>query len=147
MRKSGFGLTIAASASVVALLGAGTANAAPDPVAGAYQLCGTVYSGAALVDTHPPSGTPAGAVPKAGVVVTGTLVGSTSASYTATSNASGQYCLTGSSSMVSTILGGGHVTLSAPGAVAVSHPAGIFTADFIGHQTGPTSATGFNIVF
>ncbi|SEL43188.1 hypothetical protein [Rhodococcus maanshanensis] len=147
MRKSGFGFAIAASASAVALLGTGIANAAPDPVAGAYQLCGTAYSGAALVDTHPPSGTPSGAVPRSGVTVTGTLVGGTSTTYTATTNASGQYCLTGNASMVSTILGGGYVTISAPGAVAASHPAGIFTADFIGHQTGPTSATGFNLVF
>ncbi|MFD4294755.1 hypothetical protein ACFWPA_01660 [Rhodococcus sp. NPDC058505] len=137
-----------------ALLGAGVAHAVvAEPSAGAHQLCGTVYSGAPLADNHPSpdSGVPDNAVPAEGVQVVGTLVPSTGTPTTfpaVATNSSGQYCLQGNAGLVATILGGGHVTLTTAGVtpIAVSHPTGIYQADFQNHQVGLTGATGFNIV-
>ncbi|WP_137725524.1 hypothetical protein [Prescottella subtropica] len=112
-KKIGFGAAALASATTLAF--AGTAQAAT-AVEGTptkdYQLCGTVYEGAAgdwVANTPVPlSKTGVG-----GVDVTGVLTGNTPWTDTVTTAPDGTFCLDGTLSMALDVqFGGAYVTLS-----------------------------------
>ncbi len=161
------GLT--ASVGALALMGAGIANAVipdPDPSSSpSYTMCGTVYAQAGattVADNHPApnSGIPDTATVVSGATVGGTLKnssGGTVATYTPiATNSAGQFCFTGSFSMVSTITGGGRVELnvgSLPSpyttVVHITHNNVIDGTAFNNHRVGGvlgTRATGLNIL-
>ncbi len=118
--------TVGASAAAAVVLGMGTAAAAP-VVGGVgsavpasvsvppdYQMCGTAFVGAGTGTSN--NALPAGARAVGGVQVKGELypLGATTPTKTLTTTtaANGTYCLTGDSSLVSTITGFGKVVLT-----------------------------------
>ena len=116
----------AAVASASALLFTGVAQAAPavNKVPSAdYQVCGNVYKSAAWAETGAP---PAAAVAVENVQVTGKLYASGGTTpilnQTVSTGADGGYCITGDSTLVPTITGGGYVTLEVT-SLATSSPA------------------------
>ncbi|WP_137725598.1 hypothetical protein [Prescottella subtropica] len=170
-----------ASAAAVAMLGMGTATAAT-PVVGAagsaapatvsvppdYQMCGTAFVGAGTGSSN--NALPSGARAVGGVDVKGELyslgASTPSKTLTTTTAADGTYCLTGDSSLVSTITGGGKVVLSVtPTSFAWDNDANPSTPDatvtsklpysgtvklgqFFSRQVaGTNSATGLNVAF
>lgn len=172
--------TVGVSAAAAAVLGMGTAAAAP--VVGAagsaasasvsvppdYQMCGTAFVGAGNGSSN--NALPAGARAVGGVTVKGELfpLGATTPTKTMTTTtaADGTYCLTGDSSLVSTITGFGKVVLtitpasfawdddSNPGTpdvtVTSKAPYGgtLKLAQFFDRQVpGTNSATDLNIAF
>lgn len=160
---------LAASVGAMTLMGAGIANAViadPDPLSyPSYTMCGTVYANAgdtAVADNHPSpnSGIPDSASPVSGAMVGGTLKnssGGTVTTYAPTAtNSAGQFCFTGSFSMVSTITLGGRVELSVASlpspyttVVHITHGNVIDGTAFNNHRVGGTTgtrATGLNIL-
>ncbi len=160
--------TVAVGAAAVALMAAGVAGAATVHGSGTagtvtptanYTVCGTVYSGT----SSPTTGNnpmPAGAAAVEGVTVTGTLYNflgtQVGTPFSTVSAANGTYCITGTSSMASTIIGFGKVVLTAtpttvtpPGVSAVLPYSGTLRAgEFLTHKvSGLDSAANVNIAY
>lgn len=151
VRKTLKGALISAAAGALALTGVGAASAAPAVTATPNtnnQVCGNVYSGAPWVEN---GNVPAGAEGIEGVKIKGTLYDNTdtvvdvfltedrtgSESYHDgyDTDTNGRWCITGTSSMVPVVLGGGYVTLE-----VVSSPVPI-TSDNPWESTTETPAT------
>ncbi|MDZ7917751.1 MAG: hypothetical protein U5O16_39055 [Rhodococcus sp. (in: high G+C Gram-positive bacteria)] len=161
--------TVAIGAAAVALMAAGVAGAATVHGSGTagtitpttdYTVCGTVYGGTSSPSTGN-NPMPAGAAAVEGVTVTGKLfnvfgtqVGS---AFSTVSAADGTYCITGTSSMASTVIALGKVVLTATPtsitpptpAVSVALPYGgtIRAGEFLNHLSGTNSAANVNIAY
>lgn len=112
IKKIGLGAAVLTSAATLAFAGVASATAAVNSVPTVdYQLCGNVYSGASLAYNAAP---PSGAQGVAGVVVKGVISTASGTTYSSLpTDAEGRYCITAPSTMVSDVLGGATVTLTA----------------------------------
>lgn len=160
--------TVAVGAAAVALMAAGVAGAATVHGSGTagtitpttdYTVCGTVFSGTSSPSTGNPM--PAGAAAVEGVTVTGKLFNvfgtQVGAAFSTVSAANGTYCITGTSSMASTVIALGKVVLTATPtsitpptpAVSVVLPYGgtLKAGEFLGHLSGTNSAAAVNIAY
>lgn len=159
MRKS-IVTSIVGGAAALAILGSGVANATPrpDPVPANYALCGTVYSGAALVDNYHGGGGVSVGIPAAATRVSGvTVVSTVSSSFSGTSiststvsDVNGEFCLQGDAMALLVVAGPtGKVILTTPGVASTQQhpgPAGITYSQLSAHTIAGGGATGFNLV-
>ncbi|BAH32235.1 MULTISPECIES: hypothetical protein [Rhodococcus] len=164
MKRLGIGTAVLAGAATMAIIGGGTASAFPAPVAPTadYMICGMAYSGGgsgAVVDGKS-TPAPAGAVAASGKVIVASLwtvfntqvdldpanVSPDGKSVLITTNSSGDWCYTGSSTLATTVTTGGTVRLQSAGGTT-THPS-INALDFLDHKDATfNSATGFNFKY
>lgn len=160
MRKNSMVTSIIGGAAALAILGSGVANATPrpDPTPAYYALCGTVYSGAALVDNYHGGGGVSVGIPNTATRVSGvTVVATASSTFLGTSmststvsDANGEFCLQGDYTWLLTVgATTGKLVLTTPGVTSTQQhpgPTGINSTQLNAHTLAGGGATGFNLV-
>lgn len=138
LKKIGLGAAALASATTLGFTATAHAAAPVNEVPTAdYKVCGNVYAGAWVENNVPP----ATATALENVDVKGELFNSSDSlvmSQTATTNSTGGYCITGDSSLVSTVINGGYVKLTLDTATL---PAGHTT--LASGSSNPWKSSGF----